>query len=99
MEDQMIRAIALSLALLPLPALAVCDTYPCAHVAHVATGAIIGYAMTKYEAKPSTIIVTVLLLAIARESYDASHGKTFNNKDVVGRVAGAPIGIYFAKEF
>ena len=85
--------------LLPAKAFAICDTYPCAHVAHVATGAIIGYTMTKYEYKPTTIILTVLVLAIAKESYDRDHGKTFNNKDVFTRVIGAPIGIYFAKEF
>ncbi len=95
----MAKYLVLLALLLPLPAKAVCETYPCAHVAHVATGAIIGYAMTKADFKPTTIILTMFVLAVAKESYDRDHGKRFNNKDVVTRVLGAPIGIYIAKEF
>ncbi len=94
----MIRAALIAALLLPLPALAVCSEYPCAHVAHVVTGALVGYGVTKLVG-PKSAFVTVAALAIARETYDKHHGKNFQRQDVLTRVLGGGIGIYIAKEF
>jgi hypothetical protein len=88
----------LYLLLFPTCSYAVCDTYPCADYGHVLTGAVVGYAVTKLVG-PKTAFVTVGALAVSRELYDKTHGKSFRGRDVLTRMVGGGLGIYIAKEW
>lgn len=75
-----------------------CATYPCAHYAHVGTGALIGYVFTAYYG-PGSALGVGFALAVGKELLDKHDGKSFNRTDVVTRMLGTGVGIYLAKTF
>ena len=75
-----------------------CATYPCAHYAHVGTGAMIGYLFTAYYG-PKSALGVGLALGIGKELMDKRDGKSFNRTDVATRLLGTGIGIYLATAF
>lgn len=75
-----------------------CATYPCAHYAHVGTGAILGYVYTAYYG-PGWALGLGLAMGVGKELLDKHDGKSFNRTDVVTRLLGTGVGIYLAKTF
>lgn len=75
-----------------------CATYPCAHYAHVGTGALVGYIFTSYYG-PRSALGVGLLMSVGKEMLDKHDGKNFNRTDVVTRMLGTGVGIYIAKTF
>ena len=75
-----------------------CATYPCAHYAHVGTGALVGYVFTAYYG-PKSALGVGFAMAVGKELLDKHDGKSFNRTDVVTRMLGTGVGIYLAKTF
>lgn len=75
-----------------------CAQYPCAHYAHVGTGAAIGYLFTSYYS-PGAAFGAGLAVAVGKEIMDKQNGKSFSRTDVVTRLLGTGIGVYIAKTF
>jgi hypothetical protein len=75
-----------------------CATYPCAHYAHVGTGAMIGYLFTAYYG-PKSALGVGLGLAVGKELMDKRDGKSFSRTDVVTRLLGTGVGVYIARTF
>ena len=75
-----------------------CAQYPCAHYAHVGTGAAIGYLFTSYYS-PGAAFGAGLAVAVGKEIMDKQNGKSFSRTDVVTRLLGTGVGVYIAKTF
>ena len=75
-----------------------CATYPCAHYAHVGTGAVVGYLFTTYYG-PRSAFGVGLAMSIGKELMDKHNGKSFSRTDVATRMLGTGVGIYLAKTF
>lgn len=75
-----------------------CAQYPCAHYAHVGTGAAIGYLFTSYYS-PGAAFGAGLAVAVGKEVMDKQNGKSFSRTDVVTRLLGTGVGVYIAKTF
>ena len=75
-----------------------CAQYPCAHYAHVGTGAAIGYLFTSYYS-PGAAFGAGLAVAVGKEIMDKQNGKSFSRTDVATRLLGTGIGVYIAKTF
>jgi len=75
-----------------------CATYPCAHYAHVGTGAAVGYLFTSYYS-PQSALVAGLAIGVGKELMDKHNGKSFSRTDVMTRLLGTGVGIYLAKTF
>ena len=75
-----------------------CAQYPCAHYAHVGTGAAIGYLFTSYYT-PASAFGAGFAVAIGKEVMDKRNGKSFSRTDVATRLLGTGIGVYIARSF
>jgi hypothetical protein len=75
-----------------------CAQYPCAHYAHVGTGAAIGYLFTSYYT-PGSAFGAGLAVAVGKELMDKQNGKSFSRTDVATRLLGTGIGVYIARSF
>ncbi len=75
-----------------------CAQYPCAHYAHVGTGAAIGYLFTSYYT-PASAFGAGLAVSLGKEYMDKVNGKSFSRTDVATRMLGTGIGVYVAKSF
>jgi hypothetical protein len=73
-----------------------CAQYPCAHYAHVGTGAAIGYLFTSYYS-PGAAFGAGLAVALGKEIMDKRNNKSFSRTDVVTRLLGTGVGVYIAK--
>jgi hypothetical protein len=75
-----------------------CAQYPCAHYAHVGTGAAIGYLFTSYYS-PGAAFGAGLAVGVGKEIMDKQNGKSFSRTDVVTRLLGTGLGVYIARTF